>query len=165
MLPRFSVNVPGVYGLASDYASSISVVHHRSDVVSSMLRRISDPTPVHLLVLRQLSASAETVSGVPHCDSSCNENADLCTGHRWPSRWIPLSLVRVDAGILHLCSVLLLSGFIGSLRSPWVESPWIRGKKFKALESPWKQSRSLKVLEKSLNLNVPYFHYCEKFCI
>jgi len=34
------------------------------------------------------------------------------------------------------------SGFIGSLRSPWILE-----EKFQALESPWKQSRSLKVLE------------------
>jgi len=54
--------------------------------------------------------------------------------------------------------MVIITGFIGSLRSPWKSlNFWKNSRPLKVLENrvgPWK---SLKVLEKSLNLNVPYF--------
>jgi len=99
---------PGVYGLASDNSTSISVVGNWSDVLPSMLQFLAASTSVYVPVLCRLSAPVEAFSRVPYRDPSCYENAEVCTGHWWPCWWLSLPSLRVDTGtlVLMLYSVL-----------------------------------------------------------
>ena len=88
--------VPGVYRLASDHSTSVSVVCNWPDVISSMLQFVTEQAPVHIPVLCWLSASVETVSWVSHRDSSSYENTEVCAGYWRSCRRLPLLAVRTD---------------------------------------------------------------------